>query len=75
MPTVSRLAAAFVSGAEPDNKLLQQAILNLQPSTAPVASTSTLLERIDHFYQDRPENMSLPIVAAMNHVKAVAKKP
>jgi hypothetical protein len=66
-----KTAAAFVSGAEPTDKLLQQFVLDLQPTDK--LTTTETVEGIDHFYQDVPENALVPVAGALNYVKTKAK--
>jgi hypothetical protein len=66
-----KTAAAFVSGADPTNKLLQQFVLDFQPTDK--LTTTETVEGIDHFYQDTPENAPVPVAGALNYVETKAK--
>ncbi len=66
-----KTVAAFVSGAEPTNKLLQQSVLDLQP--ADKLTPTEIVQGIDHFYQDTPENVLVPVAGALRYVEAKAK--
>ena len=66
-----KTAATFVYGAEPTNKLLQQSLLNLQPTDK--LTTTEIVEGIDHFYQDTPENAPVPVAGALRYVETKAK--
>lgn len=66
-----KTAAAFVSGADPTNKLLQQFVLDFQPTDK--LTTTETAEGIDHFYQDTPENAPVPVAGALNYVETKAK--
>ena len=65
-----KTAAAFVYAAEPANEPLRQAILDLQPTSdlTPVE----IVQGMNHFYQDTPENAPVPLGAAMHYVKRKA---
>jgi hypothetical protein len=62
-----KAAAAFVYGAEPANKLLQQAILDLQPTDK--LTLEEIVQGVDHFYQDTPENAPVPMAGALQYVR------
>jgi hypothetical protein len=64
-------AAVFVSGAEPDNKLLQQAIMDLRPTNK--LTLEEIVQGMDHFYRDIPENAPVPMVGALQYVGTKAK--
>ena len=66
-----KTAATFVYGAEPNNKLLQQYILDLQPTDK--LTTTEIVEGIDHFYQDTPENAPVLVAGALRYVMKKAK--
>lgn len=66
-----KTAAAFVYGAEPTNKLLQQFVLDLQPTDK--LTTTEIVEGIDHFYRDTPENAPVPVAGAMGYVRKKAE--
>ena len=65
-----KTAAAFIHGAEPANKLLQQSVLDLQPSNKLTPTEMAL--GMNHFYQDTPENAGVPLVGAMRYVERKA---
>ena len=66
-----KTAAVFVHGAEPTTKLLQQSVLDLQPTDK--LTTTEIVEGIDHFYQDTPENAPVPVAGALRYVDTKAK--
>lgn len=59
-------AAVFANGAEPEDKLLASAILGLQPTRK--LSLVEIVQGIDHFYQDTPENAPVVVGAAIGYV-------
>jgi len=66
-----KTATTFVSGAEPDNKLLQKFILDLQPTDK--LRPEEIVLGMDHFYQDIPENAPVPMVGALQYEGTKAK--
>jgi len=66
-----KTATVFVSGAEPDNKLLQQYVLDLPPTDK--LTPEEIIQGMDHFYQDTPENAPVPLVGALQYVGTKAK--
>ncbi len=66
-----KTATVFVSGAEPDNKLLQRAIMDLRPANK--LTLEEIVQGMDHFYQDIPENAPVPMVGALQYVGTKAK--
>jgi hypothetical protein len=66
-----KVAATFVHVAEPDNKPLQQTILDLQPSDK--LTTTEMAAGMDHFYQDTPENAPVIMAGAFRYVMKKAK--
>jgi hypothetical protein len=66
-----KTATAFVSGAEPDDKLLQQYVLDLQPTNK--LTLEETVRGMDHFYQETPENSPVPLVGALQYVGTKAK--
>lgn len=63
-------AAALIGKAEPGDKLLQ-AILALQPTDR--LTHSEIVQGIDRFYIDTPENGSVPVTGALRYVESKAK--
>ncbi len=63
-------AAAFTDAAEPENKLLAEAILGLQPPKK--LSLTETVQAIDHFYLDTPENGPVVVGAAIRYVELKA---
>ena len=66
-----KTATVFVSGAEPDDKLLQQYVLDLQPTNK--LTLEEIVQGMDHFYQDTPENAPVPLAGALQYVGNKAK--
>jgi len=66
-----KTATVFVSGAEPDNRLLQQAILDLLPTDK--LTLEEIVQGMDHFYRDTPENAPVPMAGALQYVGTKSK--